>query len=63
MADNVNEPTDADVDGFFDDVNFGAMDDAEYNEMMESNLKLGPDNLVLGPSDLIRAVVPVPGTD
>jgi len=34
-----------------------------WDEMMESNLKLGPDQMTLGPSDLIRAVVPVPGTE
>jgi len=33
-----------------------------WDEMMESGLQLGPENLALGPSDLIRAVVPVPGT-
>jgi myo-inositol 2-dehydrogenase/D-chiro-inositol 1-dehydrogenase len=33
-----------------------------WEEMMESGLKLGPDRLELGPSDLVRAVVPVPGT-
>ena len=33
-----------------------------WDEMMESNLKLGPDRVELGPSDLVRAVVPVPGT-
>jgi predicted dehydrogenase len=34
-----------------------------WDQMMESDLKLGPDQLTLGPSDLIRAVVPVPGTE
>ncbi len=33
-----------------------------WEEMMESGLKLGPDRVALGPSDLVRAVVPVPGT-
>jgi predicted dehydrogenase len=33
-----------------------------WDEMMESDLKLGPDQLELGSSDLVRAVVPVPGT-
>ncbi|MFC1575338.1 Gfo/Idh/MocA family protein [Gemmatimonadota bacterium] len=32
-----------------------------WDEMMESDLKLGPDQLTLGSSDLIRAIVPVPG--
>ncbi len=34
-----------------------------WDEMMESDLKLGPDQLTLGPSDLIRGVVSVPGTE
>jgi predicted dehydrogenase len=33
-----------------------------WDEMMESDLKLGPDQLELGSSDLVSAVVPVPGT-
>ncbi|MFC1660440.1 Gfo/Idh/MocA family protein [Gemmatimonadota bacterium] len=33
-----------------------------WDEMMESDLRLGPDRLTFGPSDLVRAVVPVPGT-
>jgi predicted dehydrogenase len=33
-----------------------------WDEMMESDLKLGPDQLELGSSDLVRGVVPVPGT-
>jgi hypothetical protein len=33
-----------------------------WDEMMESDLKIGPDQLTLGPSELIRAVVPVPGS-
>jgi len=33
-----------------------------WDEMMESNLALGPERVELGPSDLVRAVVPVPGT-
>jgi predicted dehydrogenase len=34
-----------------------------WDEMMESSLKLGPDEVTLGPSDLVPAVIPVPGTD
>ena len=34
-----------------------------WDEMMASDLKIGPDQLTLGPSDLIRAVVPVPGRE
>jgi myo-inositol 2-dehydrogenase/D-chiro-inositol 1-dehydrogenase len=34
-----------------------------WDEMMESDLKLGPDQLTLGQSDLIRGIVPVPGTE
>ncbi len=33
-----------------------------WDEMMESDLKLGPDRMVFGPSNLVRAVIPVPGT-
>jgi myo-inositol 2-dehydrogenase/D-chiro-inositol 1-dehydrogenase len=33
-----------------------------WDEMMESDLRLGPDRVELGPSDLVRAVVPVPGS-
>ncbi len=33
-----------------------------WDEMMESDLKLGPDRVELGPSELARAVVPVPGS-
>ena len=33
-----------------------------WDEMMESGLKLGPDRVAFGPSDLVQAVVPVPGT-
>ena len=33
-----------------------------WDEMMESDLKLGPDRLDLGSSDLVRGIVPVPGT-
>ncbi len=33
-----------------------------WDEMMESSLKLGPDTLELGPSDLVPAVVAIPGT-
>jgi hypothetical protein len=29
---------------------------------MESNLKLGPQQMTFGPSDLVPAVVAVPGT-
>jgi hypothetical protein len=32
-----------------------------WEEMMESGLKLGPERVVLGPSELVRAAVPVPG--
>jgi predicted dehydrogenase len=34
-----------------------------WDQMMESDLKLGPENLQFGESDLIRAVVPIPGTE
>ncbi|MGD2217912.1 MAG: Gfo/Idh/MocA family oxidoreductase [Gemmatimonadales bacterium] len=34
-----------------------------WDEMMESGLELGPQRVALGPSELVRAVVPVPGTD
>jgi len=34
-----------------------------WDEMMESDLNIGPDQLTLGPSDLIRGVVAVPGTE
>ncbi|UCC85486.1 MAG: Gfo/Idh/MocA family oxidoreductase [Gemmatimonadota bacterium] len=34
-----------------------------WDEMMESGLKLGPGRLAFGPSELVRAVVPVPGTE
>jgi myo-inositol 2-dehydrogenase/D-chiro-inositol 1-dehydrogenase len=34
-----------------------------WDEMMESGLKLGPERVALGPSDLVRNVAPVPGTD
>ncbi len=34
-----------------------------WDEMMESGLKLGPDRVALGPSDLYPPVIPVPGTD
>jgi hypothetical protein len=30
--------------------------------MLESSLSLGPDRMEFGPSALVRAVVPVPGT-
>jgi len=33
-----------------------------WDEMMESGLKLGPDRVELGPSDLLPAVIPVPGS-
>ena len=33
-----------------------------WDEMMESGLKLGPDRVELGPSSLVPAVVPVPGS-
>lgn len=33
-----------------------------WDEMMESPLRLGPDRMEFGPSPLVRAVVPVPGT-
>ena len=33
-----------------------------WDEMMESGLKLGPDRVELGPSNLVPAVVPVPGS-
>ncbi len=33
-----------------------------WDEMMESDLKLGPDRVELGPSDLLPPVIPVPGT-
>jgi predicted dehydrogenase len=33
-----------------------------WDEMMESDLALGPGRVELGPSDLVPAVVPVPGT-
>jgi predicted dehydrogenase len=33
-----------------------------WDEMMESNLKLGPQQMTFGPSDLVPAVVAVPGT-
>ncbi len=33
-----------------------------WDEMMESNLALGPERVELGPSDLLPAVIPVPGT-
>jgi predicted dehydrogenase len=33
-----------------------------WEEMMESGLRLGPEQVVLGPSDIVRGVVPVPGT-
>ncbi|MFC1499744.1 Gfo/Idh/MocA family protein [Candidatus Zixiibacteriota bacterium] len=33
-----------------------------WEEMMNSDMKLGPDPLEFGPSDLVRGVVPVPGT-
>jgi predicted dehydrogenase len=33
-----------------------------WDQMMESDLKLGPDQMTLGPSDLVQAVIPVPGT-
>jgi len=33
-----------------------------WEQMMESDLKLGPDRVELGPSDLVRGIVPVPGT-
>lgn len=33
-----------------------------WDEMMASDLQLGPETLELGPSELINAVIPVPGT-
>jgi predicted dehydrogenase len=33
-----------------------------WDEMMESALRLGPDRMEFGPSELVRGVVPVPGT-
>jgi hypothetical protein len=33
-----------------------------WDEMMESSLALGPGRVELGPSDLLPAVIPVPGT-
>jgi predicted dehydrogenase len=33
-----------------------------WDEMMEADLSLGPDRVAFGPSELVRAVVPVPGT-
>jgi predicted dehydrogenase len=33
-----------------------------WDEMMASDLQLGPETLELGPSELIDAVIPVPGT-
>jgi hypothetical protein len=31
--------------------------------MMESDLKLGPERMEFGPSDLVRGIVAVPGTE
>ncbi len=33
-----------------------------WDQMMESDLRLGPDRMEFGPSQLVQAVVPVPGT-
>jgi len=33
-----------------------------WDQMMESSLKLGPERMEFGPSDLVRGIVPVPGT-
>jgi predicted dehydrogenase len=33
-----------------------------WDEMMESGLRLGPDRMEFGPSDLLPPVIPVPGT-
>lgn len=34
-----------------------------FDEMMASEMRLGPTDFALGPSDLINAVIPVPGTE
>jgi myo-inositol 2-dehydrogenase/D-chiro-inositol 1-dehydrogenase len=34
-----------------------------WDQMMESDLKLGPERMEFGPSDLVRGIVAVPGTE